>query len=253
MRENYTLTRLYVNTDLSHRVEIALSKAQQHYLSSVLRKNAGDRLRVFNGRDGEWEAELSKLTRKEAVLTCLDNLRPQMTAPEIALIFAPVRKHRTAFIIEKATELGVTTLQPLITDHTQFSRFNLEKARLQSIEAAEQTERMDVPLIRPIIKNLDDLMQMWPKIYAGHSLVFADEALAGEPAAQSAKNVLETLSGPCALLVGPEGGFSVRERDILQACDFVQTVSLGPRILRADTAALSLLTLWQALKGDWTA
>ena len=253
MRENYTLTRLYVDQDLSLGAQISLSKPQLHYLASVLRKGTEDKIRLFNGRDGEWEAEITQMTRKAASLTCQDNLRPQNPSPDIALIFAPVRKHRTAFIIEKATELGVSTLQPLITEHTQFSKFNPEKVRLQSIEAAEQTERLDVPHIMPVIKDVNGLIEAWAEGYKGRSLIFADEAVAGTPAAQPAKTVLENLSGPCALLVGPEGGFSQRERKILQAQNFVQTVSLGPRILRADTAALALLTLWQAMNGDWNA
>jgi len=144
MRENYTLTRLYVDQDLSQDAQIDLSKTQHHYLASVLRKEVGDKIRLFNGRDGEWEAEITHMMRKAASLSCQNNLRAQSPSPDIVLIFAPVRKHRTTFIIEKATELGVSTLQPLITERTQFSKFNPDKARLQVIESAEQTERLDI-------------------------------------------------------------------------------------------------------------
>jgi len=245
MRENYTLIRLYVDVALSTGADIILPKAQQHYLASVLRKDVGDGVRVFNGRDGEWQAEITELSRKTARLICQQNLRPQTPSPDIELVFAPVRKHRTAFIVEKATELGVSVLQPLITEHTQFSRFNQEKALLQAIEAAEQTERLDVPDIGEPLNGVEALIEHMQA--SDRIVIFADEAGETSPA----RGVIAELDAPAALLVGPEGGFSAREREMLHAQDFVRAVSLGPRILRADTAALSLLTLWQSLKGDW--
>jgi len=239
MRENYTLTRLYVDADLSEQAEFVLPKAQLHYLASVLRKTTGESLRVFNGRDGEWQADIISLTRKSAQLRCVKFLRSQIRGPDIELIFAPIRKHRTAFIIEKATELGVSVLQPVLTEHTQYSRFNHEKARLQAIEAAEQTERLDVPQIHVPVKGIRTVVETLAR--AGTRTVISAPA----------RNIIAELDGPAVLLVGPEGGFSMRERDMLRAQDFVKPVSLGPRILRADTAALSLLTLWQAAHGDW--
>ena len=245
MRENYTLSRLYLEADLSGGAELTLSKEQAHYLGTVLRKSAGDALRIFNGRDGEWKAELIEVSKRAASLRVGEQLRPPQKCPDITLAFAPVRKHRTAFIVEKATELGAARLQPLQTARTQFPRFNIDKARLQAIEAAEQTERLDIPEILPMLRGgLNDYIGGWN--FAG-PLIFADESGDCPPAAQ----VLKDLKGPTTLLIGPEGGFTGEERNLLRAQDFVRPVSLGPRILRADTAALSLLTLWQALCGDW--
>jgi len=210
MRENYTqkdytLPRLYVDAALAEGESLTLPKEQAHYLGTVLRKCEGNELRIFNGRDGEWRAEIAA--------------------------------------ISKATELGVKTLQPVITARTQFPKLNIDKARLQAIEAAEQTERLDIPRIEPVQK-LDALLSNW---HEGRALIFADEA--GE--ALPALNALTSLPKPSAILIGPEGGFTAQERDILRGHSFVTPVSLGPRILRADTAALSLLTLWQAACGDW--
>ena len=196
MRENYTLTRLYIEEPLSQGTAIALPADQARYLGTVLRKSAGDEVRVFNGQDGEWRAQISAISKRAASLGVTEQLRAPTSCPDITLCFAPVRKHRTAFIAEKATELGVSALQPIITART---------------------------------------------------LIFADEAGGG----QSAATALASVSGPAAILIGPEGGFSPQERELLLAQDFVCPVSLGPRILRADTAALSLLTLYQAHCGDW--
>ena len=242
MRENYTLTRLYVETALSEGDSVELSKEQAHYLGKVLRKGQGDAVRLFNGETGEWRAEISAMSKRAATLRVKERLRAPKSCPDITLCFAPIRKHRTAFIIEKATELGVRKLQPVITAHTQFPKFNVEKARLQAIEAAEQTERLDIPKIAEPQK-LIDMIEQWDN----RTLIFADEAGGAYPAL----NALSTLKGPAAILIGPEGGFTPQERELLRSQNFVKPASLGPRILRADTAAISLLTLWQAVQGDW--
>lgn len=242
MRENYTLIRLFLDADLSEALEIELSREQAHYLGKVLRKSIGDSVRVFNGLDGEWRAEISAIEKKSGRLKVIESLRDHITAPDVTLLFAPVRKHRTAFIIEKATELGVKSLQPVLTARTQFPRLNIDKAWLQAVEAAEQTERLDVPAIETL-KPLKDVLAAWD----GRPILFADEAGGGRSAEQAVKQI----QAPAAILIGPEGGFSPEERDALLSLDFVTPVSLGPRILRADTAALSLLTLWQSLSGDW--
>ena len=244
MRENYTLTRLYVEADLSEGQVIDLSKDQAHYLGGVLRMTAGGALRVFNGRDGEWEAKLTDITRKSGQMTVTRQLREPYACPDIWLCFAPVRKHRNAFILEKATELGVARFQPVTTQRTQYGKLRLDKMQSQIIEAAEQTERLDLPELKDTI-TLEQLLADWPE---GRALIFADEAGDAKPALET----LKTISGPCALLIGPEGGFTPQERDILREQSFVTSVTLGPRILRADTAALSLLTLWQAAQGDWS-
>jgi len=243
MRENYTLTRLYVDMVLEEDAVVELPKEQTHYLGNVLRKGEGDVVRVFNGENGEWRAEIASISKRAAILTIKEQLRGPKTCPDITLCFAPIRKHRTAFIIEKATELGARKLQPVMTAHTQFPKFNTEKARLQAIEAAEQTERLDIPAISEPQK-LETLLNGWD---VGRSLIFADEA--GD--AKAAMSTLQSLKGPAAILIGPEGGFTPQEREFLRAQTYVTPVSLGPRILRADTAALSLLTLWQAVQGDW--
>ena len=248
MRENYTLPRLYLEADLSADASVDLPKDQAHYLGTVIRKHAGDFVRVFNGRDGEWRAEIKTASKRAVTLNVIEQLRAPYVVPDITLAFAPVRKHRTAFIIEKATELGVKTLQPVITARTQFSKFNADKARLQAIEAAEQTERMDVPVIAPSM-GLNDYVGGWN---IKMPLIFADEALADDAADRpSTMNILREIQAPAAILIGPEGGFTEAERDMLRAQDFVRPVSLGPRILRADTAAVALLTLFQSIRGDW--
>ena len=231
---------------LSADQKIDLSKEQIHYLGTVLRRKVGDELRIFNGGNGEWRAKIVELSRKAGAIMCTEQLRTPKPMPDIWLCFAPVRKHRTAFIIEKGTELGVSEFHPLQTERTQFPKLNVEKARLQAVEAAEQTERLDVPIVHPSYKyGIASFLSQWPR---DRPLIFADEA--GD--AQPALTVLNDMpQNSAAILIGPEGGFTQIERELLRAEEFVVPVSLGPRILRADTASLSLLTLWQAVKGDW--
>ncbi len=236
-----------METALNAGVEIDLPKEQAHYLGTVLRKMAGDDLRVFNGESGEWRAEIQQVSRKGGRLIICEQLRPPAKMPDIWLCFAPVRKHRNAFIIEKGTELGAAVFYPILTDHTQFVRFNADKARLQAIEASEQTERLDVPKVRDLrVGGIEVMLKDWPQ---DRRLIFADEAGDAAPALTVLKGMED---GPAAILIGPEGGFSLREREMIRTKSFVTPVSLGPRILRADTAALSLLSLWQAVRGDWT-
>ena len=243
MRENYTLTRIYMDETLEAGARFELPREQAHYLTNVLRLGVTDELRVFNGRDGEWRARVSDASRKKVVIYIVDQLRASEPCPDIWLCFAPVRKHRNAFILEKATELGVARLQPVITERTQHAKLRIDKMHSQIIEAAEQTERLDLPELKAPL-NLDQMLHKWPD---KRTLIFADEGGDADPAL----TVLKKLKGPAALIIGPEGGFTDRERTHLKEQFFVRPVSLGPRILRADTAALSLLTLWQAVKGDW--
>ena len=242
MRENYTLPRLYVPDALAADVRIDLPREQAHYLTNVIRKSVGDSVRVFNGAGGEWRAEIEAIAKKSAQLVVSEQLRPPQTALDVTLLFAPVRKHRTAFIIEKGTELGVRTFQPVLTSRTQFPRLNIEKARLQAIEAAEQTERLDIPDVREV-KPLLDVLAAWDDT----PILFADEA--GD--AGDARAVCTKLTAPLAILVGPEGGFTEAERKDLRALSNVHPMTLGPRILRADTAAIALLSVWQSVNGDW--
>lgn len=242
MRENYTLPRLHIDETLSENATFEMEKDQAHYLRGVLRKSEGDNVRVFNGRDGEWRAMLYITGRRGARLAVKEKLREPTAVPDVTLLFAPVRKHRTAFIIEKGTELGVKTFQPVLTERTQFSRLNIEKAQLQAIEAAEQTERLDVPeILKP--RPLLDVLSGW----GDTPILFADEGGGAMPAQYACAK----YKVPIAILIGPEGGFSDAEREELRSMDAVSPVTLGPRILRADTAAISLLSVWQSTSGDW--
>ena len=242
MRENYTLKRLYIETSLSAGQIITLPKEQVHYVCTVLRMREDDALRLFNGESGEWRGEIKRLSKRSVDIEISEQLRETVSMPGISLAFAPIRKHRTAFIFEKGTELGVAKFEPIITARTQFPKLNLEKAQAQIIEAAEQTERLDLPELCAPQKLMD-----WLPHQRDRLIIFADEA--GE--AQSAKDILQKATPQTTLLIGPEGGFTEMERDSLRALRNVKSVSLGPRILRADTAALSLLTLWQSHLGDW--
>ena len=242
MRENYTLPRLHIAAAISGGAQIDLPREAAHYLKTVIRKAEGDSVRIFNGQSGEWRAEISDMRKKSVTLTVVEHLRSPVAVPDVTLLFAPVRKHRTAFIIEKGTEMGVRTFHPVLTARTQFSRLNVEKARLQAIEAAEQTERLDIPEIAEA-KPLLDVLSAW----GDTPILFADEA--GN--AQTAQAVCAKLSAPIAMLIGPEGGFTDAERAELRAMSNVHPVTLGPRILRADTAAVALLSVWQSVSGDW--
>ena len=242
MRENYTLPRLHVPDDLSAGRQIDLPRETAHYLTNVIRKSIGDFVRVFNGAGGEWRAEIMSVGKKSATLNVVEQLREPMVAPDVTLLFAPVRKHRTAFIIEKGTELGVRTFQPVKTTRTQFPRLNIDKARLQAIEAAEQTERLDIPEINDL-KPLLDVLAAW----GDTPILFADESGDAMPAHYG----VAKHKGAVAILIGPEGGFTDAERAELRSMEAVCPVTLGPRILRADTAAIALLSVWQSVSGDW--
>lgn len=238
MRADYTLPRLYLNETLDG--DIDLSREQAHYLGTVLRKRIGDRVRLFNGRDGEWAAEVTVQDRKSMRLSVCEQLRGPHAVPDIRLLFAPLRKHRTVTVLEKATELGVRTIQPVITARTQFPKLNAERSRAQIIEATEQTERLDIPELKAPAA-LDSVFE------TGRTVLFADES----GVAPAALKALSRAVLPVDILIGPEGGFTDVEREIIRARDGVHPITLGPRILRADTAAISLLTLVQATLGDW--
>ena len=232
----------YIEDSLTAGAQIALPREATHYLTKVIRKTEGDSVRVFNGVSGEWRAVIETVSKKSTHLVVREELRGPAPAPDITLLFAPVRKHRTAFIIEKGTELGVRRFQPVLTSRTQFPRLNIDKARLQAIEAAEQTERLDVPEIKAV-RPLLEVLDAWDDT----PIIFADEAGDAEPAHE----VCTKLSAPVAILIGPEGGFTDAEREELRAMKNVHPVTLGARILRADTAAIALLSVWQSVSGDW--
>jgi 16S rRNA (uracil1498-N3)-methyltransferase len=237
--------RLYVEAPLAAGLEVTLGADQAHYLLHVMRLAAGAELALFNGRDGEWRATLTRAAKKAASLTVGGPLREQEVEPDLWLAFAPIKRARIDFIAEKATELGVSVLQPVFTRHTVMTRVNDDRLRAIAIEAAEQCERLTVPEVRPPC-DLFALLDGWP---AERRLILLDEGGGGRPVAEA----LDGLApGPLAVLVGPEGGFTKSELDALRGLSFAVPVGLGPRILRADTAALAALACVQAIRGDWT-
>jgi 16S rRNA (uracil1498-N3)-methyltransferase len=238
-----TKIRLFVDGALGSGVSVALSQDQAHYLRGVMRRSLGDGVILFNGRDGEWRAELTELERKSATAECREQLRPQGEEPDLWLLFAPVKKARLDIIVEKAAELGVSRLQPVITRYTDVERVKTERLIAQVREAAEQSERLTVPEVMDP-QALNDVLAHWP---ADRPLIFADEE-GGTPALAALQD-LEAENA--AILIGPEGGFAPEERQAISALPVTKRVSLGPRILRAETAVISMLTLWQAARGDW--
>jgi 16S rRNA (uracil1498-N3)-methyltransferase len=243
MRISGTLSRLYLPEDLRTGAEIDLPQTQAHFLGTVLRLKPGAEVRVFNGADGEWLAKLTQIAKRSAVIEISAKLREALPVPDIWLLFAPVKKARTDFIVEKATELGASAIQPVITRRTTSPHIKIDRMRAHVIEAAEQTERLDIPAVNEPIK-LPDLLTAWD---SERALIFADEAGDAVPAITA----LKTIAAPAAILIGPEGGFDPEERALLRAQSFVTPISLGPRILRADTAVAATLALWQAVGGDW--
>jgi 16S rRNA (uracil1498-N3)-methyltransferase len=239
--------RLHMAADLAAGAAVAASEGQAHYLLHVMRAKPGMLVSLFNGRDGEWLAELGTLSKRSVTLTCLKQTAPQASVPDLWLVFAPVKKTPSDYLTQKATELGVSLLQPVMTRRTIVARINEERMAGNAIEAAEQSARLSVPEIRTAV-TLEKLLTTWPK---ERRIYFCDEFGAtatngdAEPLAKIAK------PGAAAILTGPEGGFDPKERDMLRALPFVTPVTLGPRILRADTAALAALAIWQSAAGDW--
>lgn len=242
--------RLYVDHPLGEGQTIPLAREQAHYLFGVMRLGAGADLLLFNGRDGEWRAEVAHAGKRGGVLLCKAQSRAQAEPPDLWLLFAPVKKARTDFIVEKAVELGVRRILPVQTAFTNSDRIRADKQRAHAVEAAEQCGATFVPEVAELTK-LAPLLDKWP---AERRLMFCDEALTGGSSALAGLLALraEGGPGPWAVLVGPEGGFSEAERARLQAMEAAHAVSLGPRILRAETAAVAALSLWQAVLGDWT-
>jgi 16S rRNA (uracil1498-N3)-methyltransferase len=240
--------RLFVDGALAAGVEVSLSDAQSHHLRHVLRRVDGAALRLFNGRDGEWAGTFHGRGKKGGAALIGDRLREQDREPDLWLCFAPVKKARIDYVAEKATELGVALLQPVVTQHTVVDRVNVERLRANAVEAAEQSERLTVPEVRAPVP-FNRLLGEWP---SPRRLLVCDESGAGPPIAQVLSALDErTRSAPWAILVGPEGGFDRAELEALHRMKDVTAVGLGPRILRADTAALAALACWQGLVGDW--
>jgi 16S rRNA (uracil1498-N3)-methyltransferase len=230
--------RLFVDIPLAEGGLLEPSAAQAHYLLTVMRRQAGDRLVLFNGRDGEWLAAIEPIERRRCRLSIAEQLRPQQPEPGPALLFAPLKRVRQEFLIEKATELGVARLEPVFTQRSVVDRINRARVLSIAIEAAEQSGRLTVPEI-DLPTSLDQRLESWP---ADRLLYFGDETGNGTP-------LLETLQsrGTGDLLIGPEGGFTDEELAWLRGHDRVVAISLGPRVLRAETAALAALACWQAV------
>jgi 16S rRNA (uracil1498-N3)-methyltransferase len=235
------MIRLHVPQPLSPGAALAPTLDQSRYLTQVMRLTAGDPLLVFNGADGEWRCVVAEVLKKGVVLRAEAQVRPQTHGPDLELIVAVVKKARVETIVEKAAELGAKRVRLTITQRTNADRVRLDRLDSIAEEAAEQTGRLDVPVVDQPVK-LESILDRWDD---GRRLMFCDEA-GGAPVASAI-----TEPGPWAILIGPEGGFSPEERERLRSLPFTTAVSLGPRILRADTAAIAAMTLWQAAVGDW--
>jgi len=233
--------RLFVEQPLLEDARVTPSPAQAHYLLHVMRARAGDRVSLFNGCDGEWRASIAEVTRRGCVLVCERQTREQVQDDDLWLVFAPIKKTPADYVTQKATELGVSVLQPVITRRTIVHRVNSERLRANAIEAAEQSARLTVPEIREP-GDLVRLLREWPN---ERNLLFCDER--GAP--PIARALTNAPTGAWAVLTGPEGGFDDDERRLIRALPSTVPVSLGDRVLRADTAALAALAIWQAQCG----
>jgi 16S rRNA (uracil1498-N3)-methyltransferase len=237
--------RVFLDAELAEGGEIACERGQANYLRNVLRLSDGAQILVFNGRAGEWRARLKLQGKRDCALVIEGQARAQAGGPDVRYLFAPLKRARLDYMVQKATELGVKSLEPVITAHTVAERVNLERMRANVIEAAEQCGVLRVPeVVAPV--ELEGCLASWPR---DRVIFFADEAAeAGEPLA-----AFEGIDrgAPVAVVIGPEGGFSERERVRVRALDQTRAVSLGPRIMRADTAAVALLALVNAVVGDW--
>ncbi len=244
MRANYRMQRLFVAADLAAGSAFEASKEQFHYLANVLRTEEGARLLVFNGRDGEWVAEASFPTRKRLLLTAIEQTRPQPEPSDLHYLFAPLKVGRLDYLVQKAVEMGAGLLQPVMTQHVQGRIGSLERLEANVIEAAEQCGILGIPKVAPPLK-LEELLQDWPQ---DRRIVFCDEGHGSQNPLPALQEIRERK---LALLVGPEGGFSDAERQLLRGLPFVTPIPLGPRILRADTAAVAAMAVIQATIGDW--
>ncbi|PHP66325.1 16S rRNA (uracil(1498)-N(3))-methyltransferase [Zhengella mangrovi] len=244
MRANYKLPRLFLDSAMAGGIVIEADSQQSNYLLNVLRLDDGAELLVFNGREGEWLAHVTRAGKKKAAITIAVQTRPQPDAADLVYCFAPLKAGRLDYMVQKAVEMGAGVLQPVLTQHTQVHKLGLDRMRANAMEAAEQCGILAIPNVREPVK-LDRLLATWE---AGRRLVFCDEGADSDNPLPILAAIDETRLG---LLIGPEGGFSEDERRQLHALDFVTAIPLGPRILRADTAAVAALAVLQAARGDW--
>ncbi|WP_170327272.1 16S rRNA (uracil(1498)-N(3))-methyltransferase [Ruegeria arenilitoris] len=236
--------RLYVEHPLGQGQSVDLTREQAHYLFGVMRLAVGGQVALFNGKDGEWLAEVAEAGKRGGVLSCVEQTKPLQLPPDLWFLFAPIKKARTDFIVEKAAEMGAARIMPVQTEFTNSERIRQDRLQAHAVEAAEQCGGTFVPEVADL-QRLDRVLDAWPE---GRQLMFCNEAEVG-----SALRLAANEKGlPWAILIGPEGGFSDRERARLTALPYAHVVSLGPRILRADTAAVASLTMWQQALGDWS-
>ena len=238
--------RLFVDHPLGEDQTVPLNRDQAHYLFGVMRRSVGALVLLFNGRDGEWLARVEVAGKRGGTLLVETQTKPLQMPPDLWLLFAPIKKARTDFIVEKAAEMGAMRILPVQTEFTNCDRIRQDRLQAHAVEAAEQCGGTFVPEVTGLQK-LDRVLADWP---AGRKLMFCDESKAGCSFALTGIQTGGVADG-WAILIGPEGGFSDKERARLHGLDFAQPVSLGPRILRADTAAVAAMTLWQQQLGDW--
>ncbi len=246
-RYDYRLQRLFLRSSLREGGDVEVEREQANYLLNVLRLGDGDRLLVFNGHDGEWLAEVEPAGRRVCHLKIVEQVREQTVIADLDWLFAPLKHARLDYMVQKAVEMGAGRLRPVLTRHTQVSRVNLERMQSNVIEAAEQCGVISIPEVAEPVE-LKHLLDTWHVHEAGRRILFCDEH-------EETANPLAILGalprGPLAVLIGPEGGFAEEERAVLRSKAFVTPIPLGPRILRADTAAVAALAVVQAVLGDW--
>ncbi len=250
MKKNLSrIPRLYTTATLAQSQPSALSPDQAHYLGRVMRLAIGDNVRVFNGNDGEWLSEIEQVSKRGCIVRNVEKLRESQVLPDIDYLFAPLKTARLDYLAQKATEMGASRLRPVFTDYTQGKRLKFDRLVANTIEAAEQCNLVCLPKVSEPQK-LDRVLDNWDEDEnETRQLIFCDEAAqSGSPI----ETIRQFAGRPVALLIGPEGGFSQRERIRLLGLSFVTPVSLGPRIMRADTAAVAALALLQATIGDWS-
>jgi len=238
------MQRLFVPQPMQAGGTVELDPQQAHYLTNVLRMQPGGQLLVFNGEDGEWLAEIAEVAKKRVVLDLTMQVRPQPGPSDLVYCFAPLKVGRLDYLIQKAVEMGAGVLQPVITQHTQMSNIGTERIRANAIEAAEQCGILAIPEVREPVK-FDRLVWQWD---ATRRLIFCDEGADTNNPVPALQSITERH---LAVLIGPEGGFSDEERKQLRALPYVTAIPLGPRILRADTAAVAAMAVIQATIGDW--
>lgn len=237
--------RLYVDHPLGAGQPVPVARDQAHYLFGVMRLSEGAQVLLFNGQDGEWRAEVTQAGKRGGSLSCLERTKPLQVPPDLWLVFAPIKKARTDFIVEKAAEMGAARIVPMQTEFTNSERIRQDRLQAHAVEAAEQCGGTYVPEVSDLVK-FDRLLADWPE---DRHILFCDEAEVGSVTAQLSA---DSRGKPWAIFIGPEGGFSDRERVRLKDLPNAHVISLGPRILRADTAAVAAMSLWQHALGDWT-